>query len=55
MLGSVTSKLEESGLNPLRQHRFEVRVPGTRQKCHHLRHKTILDSYDDFNTYLVVG
>ena len=33
----------------------QVRVPMTRHKCHHLRHEKILNGYDDFNTYFVVG
>ena len=32
-----------------------MRVPGTRQKYHRPRHNNILDDYDDFNTYVVVG
>ena len=32
----------------------QVRVSVTRQKCHHLRHKKILDGYDKFSTYDVV-
>ena len=30
-------------------------MPGTRQKCHRPRHEKILDGYDDFNTYVVMG
>ena len=33
----------------------QVSVPGTRQKCHHPSHMKILDDYDDFNNYVVVG
>ena len=32
-----------------------MRVPGTRQKCHHPRHDKILDGYYNFNTYVVLG
>ena len=32
-----------------------MRVSGIRQKCHCPRHEKILDGYDDFNTYVVVG
>ena len=33
----------------------QVRVPVTRQKYHRMRHKKILDGYDNFNTYVLVG
>ena len=32
----------------------QVRVKGDRHKCHRLRHKKLLDIYDNFNTYIVV-
>ena len=32
-----------------------MRVPGTRHECHPPRHDKILDSYEIFNTYAVVG
>ena len=34
---------------------MQVRVLGTRQKYNCTRHKKILDGYDEFNTYIVVG
>ena len=34
---------------------MQVRVPGTRHKCHRRRHKKIFYGYDNFNTYVVVG
>ena len=34
---------------------MQVRVPGNRYKYHRLRHNKILDSYDDFNNYVVIG
>ena len=34
---------------------MQVRVPKTRQKCHHPRHEKILDGYENFNTYVVLG
>ena len=33
----------------------QVRVPGTRQKCHRPRPEKILDGYDNSNTYIVLG
>ena len=33
----------------------QVSVPDTREKCNCLRHAEILDGYDEFNTYAVVG
>ena len=53
-------------LNPLRVGQFhgektdltggmQARVPGTRHKYHHLMYKKILDGYDNFNTYVVIG
>ena len=33
----------------------QVRVPVTRQKCHCPRYKEILDGYNDFRNYVVVG
>ena len=33
----------------------KVCVPGTRHKCHHPGHEKILDGYDEFNTYIIVG
>ena len=35
--------------------RTQVRVTGTRKKFHRPRHKKILDGYDKFNTYVIVG
>ena len=32
-----------------------VRVPGTRQKYHCPRYEKLLDGYEYFNTYVVVG
>ena len=32
-----------------------MRVTGTRQKCHHPIHEKILDGYEKFSTYVVVG
>ena len=32
-----------------------MRVPVTKQKFHHPRHDKILDGYDNFNTYVVLG
>ena len=32
----------------------QVRVPVTREKYHHPRHKKILDGYDYFNTYAIL-
>ena len=34
---------------------MQVRVSGTRHKHHRPRHEKILDVYDNFNTYFVVG
>ena len=33
----------------------QVCVPVTRQKYHRPRHNQVLDGYDNFNTYVVVG
>ena len=33
----------------------QLRVPGTRYKCHRPRHEKIFYGYDDFNTYVIVG
>ena len=33
----------------------QVRVPDNRQKLHCLRREKILDVYENFNTYVVVG
>ena len=30
-------------------------MPGNIQKCHRPRHEKILDGYENFNTYVVVG
>ena len=58
-MGSVTSKLGESGSNPWKNMDLtgvaQVRVLGTIHKCQHLRHEKILDGYDNSNTYIVVG
>ena len=31
-----------------------MRVKGDRNKCHRLRHKKVLNVYENFNTYIVV-
>ena len=33
----------------------QVPMQGTNQKYHRPRHEKILDGYDDFNTYVVIG
>ena len=33
----------------------KVCVPGTRHKCHRSRHEKILDGYEKFSTYIIVG
>ena len=61
-LGGVESATIQSGVsgsNPWRKHRFDwwymSDLPVTRQKCHLPRYKEILDGYDDFRTYVIVG
>ena len=58
-MGSVTSKLVKSGLN-LRRNTdlngvMQAFIPVNIHKYHHPRHEKILDGYDYFNTYIVVG